>query len=361
VRLEDLQDIAFALEGIPEVLGVFEVISPRADAPSIYVQIAHEARSLTVTRAHYAIRRQTGRFETAGIVFVEELPPRLGVRPVLLNETARIAARGRASARAERVETENALFPVGPQRTLEALVVDAGELARMVSELYEPPHRVTRVRTVADALAALRASTPHEVVVSEALGVGEGKLLLAIRDSYAYRNLRVLLVVPEENLPTALRSIGGDRPWQVVSVRQAKRAVLERFRRVHLGRPAPVRVLLVDRDPETASLTGSFGADVLVFRVEHTDDALWLLREAPFALVLCDATLTEGTTFAYRTLWEQEPSTKSKTFLVAPRASVDALPPSRDPARHQRVLARPVTREAVMALLAEIANGQYDA
>jgi hypothetical protein len=58
--LQELHDIAYALEEIAEVVGVFAVVSPRPPAPTVYVQIAHEGRSLTVTRSHYAIRRQTG-------------------------------------------------------------------------------------------------------------------------------------------------------------------------------------------------------------------------------------------------------------------------------------------------------------
>lgn len=361
--LEELHDIAYALEEIEEVVGVFAVVSPRPPAPTVYVQIAREGRSLTITRAHYALRRQTGRSETAGVAFVEELPPRKEVRPVVLNDTARFAARGRASARGGRVEMGNALFPVRTEHHRELLVVGPRELVAMAAEVYQSPHSVTGVQTVDDALAVLRTFPPDEVVVTEALGVGEGKLLLVLRESYAFRNLPVLVVVPEASLPTAMKVLAtADRPWQVVSQASARRAIEDRFRwALHERKREPVRVLLVDRDPETKALSVPAGADIVFLRVEHTDDALWLLREATFALVLCDATLTEGTTFAYRTLWEHEPATKSKTILIAPRAAVDALPPSRDPSRpaSRRVVSRPLTRASLMALLAEIANGLY--
>ncbi len=394
----DDADVAFALEGMPWVQGVYVV--DREGQKTYFVHLHPDGLGYAMAEVHYALMRSRGRMDSADVQVIQQLFPSPKLRKVDLDATAREGARTRArdeflpEVLAERASARTPAHPPPHEsaavtflRRFQVMVVDDDPAtARAAREVFPHPHSIVAVPYVDTALALAWCWRYDRVVVGDAFAWGDAGFLPRFATIDGFEDTPVAITVAPGRLAKAvLETLPFDRPWQCLPTPLEPSTLARRF-----GRRADVYAR--SRSRRTAATTEGIGSVMLaptgagpvhsvtkpvtvaaplpkVLLVDATLDALDVKRAAAsrlhvtiaitaeeaeghlarefFALVLCDATLRTSEGFVYRRLWESFPGTRAKTILVTSQEREAALPPSDDPSRPRRLLARPLAVDAI--------------
>jgi CheY-like chemotaxis protein len=368
-------DVAFVLEGVPGVLGVF-ALSPSAGEFEFAVKLERGGESLA--GAHYALLRVLTHEECKRVLFFEtELPSGLRAKAnaVVLSPSEIESSRRRVPERSPALDQPPALWlPRGaswatlPSAPFAALVVGTDpEIHHAVIEALGVGARRVLVHDPVVALNHARVEAFDLIICSADVAFGSNGFLDRLRREDAFLASRVVLVAKPEKRDVTIalaeemgsfntcltkpldpsllleiaRTGGVVLPWNIpVPPARPERDALGSSRR---------RVLVVDEDPKTQALSDEAGAEGIEIVVTHDPwRALDELRAGPPDAVLCSATMRVGSTPMYRFLWASHPELKSRFVLIV---AAEGPPRSVKPGQEQLLLTRPLTRETITALL----------
>jgi len=379
-------DVAFAVEGIPWVKGVYAVVEAEKKGATIryVVQLTSEGVAYGLAEVHYALRRSRGRADSGDVDLVTLLP-KIALREIVLGP----AERERARARARSTFTPAVLADRGDLATRSALKIArtapdglyAG--ARSVLVVDDDPETLAVVRATfgggdivacpyLDTAIALTACWRYaRIIVSERFAFGPEGFLRRFSPLDPEGLAAVAVVVTPERLAIALGDTWlGARPWQLLSAPLDPVTLELRFgwavrdmagvavgaallpvapRGATEASPEPVvarlpRVLLVDATFEALDAKLGTSAHLDVSVATGLAAALDVLRRPgpPVDTLVCDAGLREGGELVYRALWNALPALVGKTLLLSKKATLD-------PARSERLLVRPLTAASLVA------------
>lgn len=378
-------DIAFILEGMAEVRGVYVLPPspwdpPSADMRDVIVAMDGDSRSIAVL--HYALLRAFSRKELGGVSFFIEVPGVLLRRAVRLELSAaeRRAARERVEERRRALRPElpatvddpwaaKALYLRQPTTAspLRLLFV-SGDQALQHALISGLPSgwRTPFVRDPEQA-AYKALCEPYDLALCEASSAFGEKGFFEIVDHYdasgartivflatAHEEVTLRRALVERGLPNIvlvkpfdprrLEDLVDRRPWRIPLLlpRTRKTEVHDR----HLDQPKRWRVLVVDDDPSVAALLAEVSSGRWNLEVVATTDEWEAVDAASIAdLVVCSATKkAPGGAPFYRFLWSALASAradlKERFCFVA-----DAGDPNGPSAR---VMARPLRAEMLV-------------
>ncbi len=369
-------DVAYVLEGIPGVLGVYSLLGAR---PGEFVFAVHVERSTDTIAANQALLRVLPRRALAEVGWFLDVPPVLVARTLKLALEAndRQAARARVPPRPILIEDdERALLAPLPPLMKERRRLDASETTILVIDdeldAYRAVSRVFGVRTghmlEADPERAwgLASTRPWDLVLCSAkLAFGRRGVVFRLAQQSRSAAASVVLVLREGEHELLLANVAELGLWNSYLLRPVDPTALELTRRgdwvvwqwqAHLPAylppvapsaegPQPTtrrKVPVIDDDLESHALVGKDPTIEVVLTAEPWV-ALDAIEAGDVDHVLCNGSLrTEGGVPIYRLLWNARPEIKPRFAFI-----VHELPGSAS----QRVLARPVRIADVARML----------
>lgn len=375
-------DVAFVLEGVPGVAEVYS-IEQGADFSGgleFAVRLVHGGDHLAL--AHYALLRVLSHHECEAVLFFEvDLPPFLRKRAsrLELSNADREAARGRVAESSPALEQQPVVGrwpPPAPRTDARVLIVD---------------HDVQVHRAVSAALGATGArvieSDPYsaffraqdgdfDLILCDAhVAFGQFGLLSRLLAANPIVARRVVILAHESGrdlLITCLDDLGCCngfllKPVDFKSLREllGTRFTVQRWNipvlpargasKVAAPEPGGTQlVIVVDDDADTKARFATAGEDLIQVVVTSDEwEAVDLIDDVDVALVLCSVSLrTASGTPLYRLLWNARPEIKKRFVFIA---RSDAAPPSAADKGPAAVVQRPLTRDAIAALLERFA------
>ncbi len=394
--------MAFVLEGVRGVRGVFAV-APRAGVDDEVTLIVHvEGDKRCIAAAHYALLKIIKHEDCRRVAIVEALPATFEHRTteISLSPSARFVAMSRVSARVKALAEEraaileaekNLVVPVkGRDSSIETVLVfskdpSLGELARQAFPL-------AIVQTIREFGAAVKtAKYGHHGLVLCPLEVAFGvwgflecvsehrpalaEEVVVVADkrdrdvfvmgltAWKRTNRCLWQPVTVESLRQVSRAPLGSEGFSVVAQPVASQAVVvpaagppsepaphvTSARSMRSPGPKPI-VLLVDDEPDTESLPAAMSPSVHVIRVSSEWDALDKLALSEIDLIVCNASMkVAGDKPLYRVLWNVRPELKKVcTLIISPHR----VPASARDGRTKGAITRPVTSDIIKELLA---------
>ena len=258
------------------------------------------------------------------------------------------------------------------------VIDDDPATARAAREGFPPPHAIVVVPYLDTAVALASCWHYDRVLVGDSFAFGPTGFLSRFARIEGFADTPVAIVVGPERIALALsETLQFDRPWHCLSTPlDATTLALRLGRRTNVYGPptrdglgsailptgsGPVRsrtkavsvapalpnVLLVDATLDALDVKRAAASRLHLTIAITAEEAEGHLAREFFSLVLCDATLRTSEGFVYRRLWESFPGTRAKTILVTSQEREAALPPSDDPSRPRRLLARPLAVDAI--------------
>ncbi len=358
-------DVAFVLEEVEPVLGVYAVDARHGGVPvpfDIAVKLRRGVGHLA--QAHHALLRALSHEDCARVLFFESYLPKMiagRATPLTLDPMERDRAEARVADRKKpRLAGRPLLRPT-------VLIVDNDlDLYGAVLEAFGAGAHVSEQD--AKSAADLALAGGFDVLLCDArLAFGEKGFHTAVARTDKKRADSIILVAKEaehEGLASHLRGLDTlhsclTKPVEAETLRLLFEdgIVLQQwavrddaplpFGVPEAERPKPKKVLIVDRDP-ASDLLASVSTEGFVATV--TDDEWEAIDHASADdtdLVLCSATLrTRGGKPFYRLLWNARPDIKSRFALIL---DPDAAPPS------TAAVTRPLSAQKVADVLARYA------
>jgi CheY-like chemotaxis protein len=359
-------DIAYVLEDVEGVLGVYAIDGKRGGAGTLPFEIAVRLRpgGKHLAQAHYALLRAISHEECARVFFFETyLPPLMASRatPITLDPMERDRAEARI---ADRKKPRLAGRPIFRPTVL---IVDADlDLYGAVIEAFGAGAHVSE--THAKAAADLALAGGFDVLLCNprlAFGRDGFHTCVSLADKKRADAIVFVATEGEQELLTAdLKTLDAVHSYltkpvdpEILRLVFEDAIVLQQWNVPALAPPlygvpkeqraSQRRVLVVDRDPASDLLASVADAGFVAVVTDDEWEAIDCASAEDTELVLCSATLrTRGGKPFYRLLWNARPDIKSRFVLIL---DPETAPPS------SAAVTRPLTKQKIADLLARYA------